>query len=80
MPPLDISHFIRSNLALQLAPLLPELKLYLAHPGSGSSRLELNETQYWAYLWPGIDATVPLARVVDEILSRVRLLETGNPN
>jgi hypothetical protein len=27
-----------------------------------------------------IDATVPLARVVDEILSHVRLLETGNPN
>jgi hypothetical protein len=27
-----------------------------------------------------VDATAPLARVVDEILSRVRLLETGNPN
>jgi predicted nicotinamide N-methyase len=49
----DIAAFIRSNLALQLAPLLPELKLYLAHPGSGLSRLDLNETPYWAYLWPG---------------------------
>ncbi|HEY7977959.1 MAG TPA: 50S ribosomal protein L11 methyltransferase [Rhizomicrobium sp.] len=49
----DISRFIRTNLHLQLAPLLPELKLYLAHPGSGLSRLELDETPYWAYLWPG---------------------------
>jgi predicted nicotinamide N-methyase len=49
----DITAFIRSNLALQLAPLLPELKLYLAHAGSGLSRLDLNETPYWAYLWPG---------------------------
>jgi predicted nicotinamide N-methyase len=49
----DITAFIRGNLALQPAPLLPELKLYLAHPGSGLSRLELNETPYWAYLWPG---------------------------
>jgi predicted nicotinamide N-methyase len=49
----DIAAFIRSNLHLQLAPLLPELKLYLAHPGSGLSRLALNETPYWAYLWPG---------------------------
>jgi len=53
MPTADISHFIRSNLHLQLAPLVPELKLYLAHPGSGLSRLDLNETPYWAYLWPG---------------------------
>jgi predicted nicotinamide N-methyase len=53
MPTADISRFIRSNLHLQLAPLLPELKLYLAHPGSGLSRLDLNETPYWAYLWPG---------------------------
>jgi predicted nicotinamide N-methyase len=49
----NITAFIRANLALQLAPLLPELKLYLAHPGSGLSRLDLNETPYWAYLWPG---------------------------
>jgi predicted nicotinamide N-methyase len=49
----DISRFIRTNLHLQLAPLLPELKLYLAHPGSGLSRLELDVTPYWAYLWPG---------------------------
>jgi predicted nicotinamide N-methyase len=49
----DIIPFIRNNLALQLAPLLPELKLYLAHPGSGLSRLDLSETPYWAYLWPG---------------------------
>jgi predicted nicotinamide N-methyase len=49
----DIAAFIRTNLELQRAPLLPELKLYLAHPGSGLSRLDLNETPYWAYLWPG---------------------------
>ena len=48
-----IARFIRSNLALQRPPLLPELMLYLAHPGSGLSRLKLNETPYWAYLWPG---------------------------
>lgn len=50
---MHIPTFIRSNLTLQLAPLLPEVKLYLAHPGSGLSRLDLNETPYWAYLWPG---------------------------
>src|SRR5690242_3601772 len=50
---IDLPAFIRANLVLQLAPLLPELKLYLAHPGSGLSRLDLNETPYWAYLWPG---------------------------
>ncbi|HEY8950569.1 MAG TPA: 50S ribosomal protein L11 methyltransferase [Rhizomicrobium sp.] len=49
----SITAFIRANLALQLAPLVPELQLYLAHPGSGLSRLDLNETPYWAYLWPG---------------------------
>lgn len=49
----DITAFIRANLALQRPPLLPEMTLYLAHPGSGLSRLDLNETPYWAYLWPG---------------------------
>src|ERR1700761_3254442 len=49
----DIQHFIRSNLELQLAPMLPELKLYLAHPGSGLSRLDSETTPYWAFLWPG---------------------------
>ncbi|MGN6517135.1 MAG: class I SAM-dependent methyltransferase [Rhizomicrobium sp.] len=49
----DIAGFIRANLALQRPPLLPEIMLYLAHPGSGLSRLALNETPYWAYLWPG---------------------------
>src|SRR5690242_6210276 len=49
----DIAAFIRSNLELQRAPLLPELKLYLAHSGSGLSRLDLDDTPYWAYLWPG---------------------------
>ena len=49
----DLRAFIRKNLELQRAPMLPELKLYLAHPGSGLSRLDLNETPYWAYLWPG---------------------------
>ena len=49
----EISPFIRDNLTLQLAPLLPQVKLYLAHPGSGLSRLALKDTPYWAYLWPG---------------------------
>lgn len=49
----DIAAFIRKNLELQRAPLLPEMKLYLAHSGSGLSRLDLEETPYWTYLWPG---------------------------
>ncbi|HSM96123.1 MAG TPA: 50S ribosomal protein L11 methyltransferase [Rhizomicrobium sp.] len=51
--PSNITAFIRKNLAIQRAPLVPELELHLAHPGSGLSRLNLNETPYWAYLWPG---------------------------
>lgn len=51
--PNDIAAFIRSHLALERAPLVPEVRLYLAHAGSGLSRLALNETPYWAYLWPG---------------------------
>lgn len=48
-----ITDFIRRNLRLQPPPGLPELQLYLAHSGSGLSRLSLDETPYWAWPWPG---------------------------
>ncbi|HWA31112.1 MAG TPA: methyltransferase domain-containing protein [Rhizomicrobium sp.] len=51
--PIDTAAFIRRHLEKQIAPMLPELVLYLAHPGSGLSRLEDDAPPYWAYLWPG---------------------------
>lgn len=53
MAPHDITSFIRDNLRLQPAPLVSELQLHLAHSRSGLSRLDLGETPFWAYLWPG---------------------------
>lgn len=60
---LDPAEFIKAN--MQLAPVLslPQIRLYLAHPGSGLRRLlEPDDTDdceaepqppYWAYAWAG---------------------------
>ena len=58
-PAVDIETFIRRNLRLATVPLLPEIKLYSAHPGSGLGRVvaatagDDDETPYWAYTWAG---------------------------
>jgi predicted nicotinamide N-methyase len=53
-----IETFILANLRLTPVPVVPEVCLYLAHSGSGLSRLEppahgAGASPYWAYAWPG---------------------------
>ncbi len=54
---MDVRAFITENLQLKPAPGLPEIHLYIAHPGSGLSRLGTNDAEdpppYWAYSWAG---------------------------
>ena len=47
----DATAFIRANLRPGPAPMLPEITLYQAHPGSGLSRL--GRAPYWAHVWAG---------------------------
>ncbi|KQV81822.1 hypothetical protein ASC90_04285 [Rhizobium sp. Root1220] len=57
MPVKDTCAFIVANLRLQPAPGLPSILLYIAHPGSGLSRLGAGKSNdpppYWAYGWAG---------------------------
>lgn len=74
---IDIPAFIRSNLELQRAPLVPEVRLYLAHSGSGLSRLDLNETPYWAYLWPGGALLARYFFDQPQVVKNLRVLDIG---
>lgn len=56
----DARDFIREKLRIVCPPLLPEIRLYAAHPGSGLWRLAARPDEdadpvppYWAYQWPG---------------------------
>src|SRR5207244_1431770 len=55
----DPLSFIRDRLRLAPVPLLPEIRLYSAHPGSGLRRLAPAKGEgaepppYWAYHWAG---------------------------
>ncbi len=52
----DVRAFIQANLRLQPVPGLPGISLYMAHPGSGLSRLARRDDDpapYWAYCWAG---------------------------
>lgn len=50
-----IEAFISANLRLEPVPLLPGIRLYGAHPGSGLRRLPgvRDAPPYWAWLWAG---------------------------
>lgn len=61
---LDPAEFITANMRLLPAPSLPEIRLYMAHPGSGLRRLLESDGNadegvvepqppYWAYAWAG---------------------------
>lgn len=59
-PRLDLPRFIRENMRLAPVPLLPEIRLYAAHPGSGLWRLAPAKGEgaeapppYWVYHWAG---------------------------
>ena len=51
----DPAHFIRANLPLTEAPSRPDIRLHLATPSSGLSRLVGGEplSPYWAFCWGG---------------------------
>lgn len=56
----DALEFIRTNLRVAAVPLLPEIRLYAAHPASGLWRLasgagggSAQPPPYWAYQWAG---------------------------
>ncbi|WP_217571876.1 methyltransferase [Mesorhizobium sp. GbtcB19] len=85
---LDPVEFIRANMRLTPVPSLPEIRLYLAHPGSGLRRLlepdgDSDESgpepqpPYWAYAWAG---GAVLARYILErpsIVAGKRVLDLG---
>ncbi|MEB2845445.1 methyltransferase [Rhizobiales bacterium RZME27] len=71
--------FIRSNLRVEPARLLPEISLYTAHPGSRLSQLmdDAGEPPYWAYAWAG--GTVLARYLLDqpEVMRGRRVLDLG---
>ncbi|MDX8526013.1 methyltransferase [Mesorhizobium sp. MSK_1335] len=85
---LDPAEFIRANMRLAPVPSLPEIRLYLAHPGSGLRRLlepddgpDESEAEpqppYWAYAWAG---GAVLARYIldrPSIVAGKRVLDLG---
>lgn len=71
--------FMRSNLRVQPARLLPEILLYTAHPGSRLSQLVGDEDvpPYWAYGWAG--GTVLARHLLDfpDMAKGRRVLDLG---
>ena len=80
--PLDVSDFIRTHLPLAPLAFVPEIRLHLAHPGSGLRRLaerdkEMFESPYWAFPWAG---GLALARYIldrPETVRGRRVLDLG---
>jgi predicted nicotinamide N-methyase len=82
-PGLDPLQFVRENMRLAPVPLLPEIRLYAAHPASGLRRLGRARGQgtgpppYWAYPWAG---GIALARYIldrPEAVAGLRVLDLG---
>ena len=84
---LDPAEFIKANMRLAPVPSLPEIRLYLAHPGSGLRRLlepdddakggAEPQPPYWAYAWAG---GAVLARYIldrPSIIAGKRVLDLG---
>lgn len=85
---LDPAQFIKANMRLAPVPSLPEIRLHLAHPGSGLRRLlepddDNGESRpepqppYWAYAWAG---GAVLARYIldrPSIVAGKRVLDLG---
>lgn len=72
--------FIRENMRVAPARLVPEISLYAAHPGSGLRRLSESGSDappYWAYQWAG--GTVLARHFLDRPESRRgrRVLDLG---
>ena len=75
----SLEEFIRNNLRVEPARLLPEISLYTAHPGSRLSQLmdDAGEPPYWAYAWAG--GTVLARYLLDqpEVVRGRRVLDLG---
>ena len=72
--------FIRENLRVAASPLVPEVRLHVAHPGSGLRRLteaSSGAPPYWAYHWAG--GTVLARHLLDtpETVRGRRMLDLG---
>lgn len=78
------SRFVRERLRLGTAPGFPEIRLYLAHPGSGLWRLaELAggggnaASPYWAYVWAGGAVLARHVLTCPETVAGKRVLDLG---
>jgi predicted nicotinamide N-methyase len=73
--------FIVENLHVAPVPMVPEIRLYTAHPGSGLRRLSGESRSppppYWAYRWAG--GTVLARHILDwpETVGGRRVLDLG---
>jgi predicted nicotinamide N-methyase len=82
-PQPDIAAFMRANMRLAPAPLLPEIRLYAAHPASGLRRLvgEGGEGEdpppYWAYHWAGGTALARHILNAPELVRGLSVLDLG---
>jgi predicted nicotinamide N-methyase len=68
--------FIRANLRVAPAPMLPEILLYQAHPASGLARLG-DAAPYWAYLWAGGAALARHVLAEPGVVRGLRVLDLG---
>lgn len=79
---LDPAAFITTHLRLAPVPAIPEISLYLAHPGSGLWRIADDEDDeaeppYWAYVWAG--GAVLARHILDNppVVAGKRVLDLG---
>ena len=74
-----VEAFIHANLPLVPAPGRPDIRLHLAHPGSGLHRLAGDdlETPYWAYVWGGGAALAAHLAARPETVAALRVLDLG---
>lgn len=80
----DTRDFIREKLRIVSPPLLPEIMLYAAHPGSGLWRLTTRSDDnadpappYWAYQWPGGIALARYLLDMPEMVADLSVLDLG---
>lgn len=80
----DTRDFIREKLRIVSPPLLPEIRLYTAHPGSGLWRLTARSDDsadaappYWAYQWPGGIALARYLLDMPELVAGLSVLDLG---
>lgn len=79
----DAAKFIETNLHLVPVPLIPEIRLYMAHAKSGLRRLEREHdgdapAPYWAYAWAGGTALVRYIFDHPETVRGQRILDLGS--